>query len=101
MDRQRFTTSETVRYVANRPTQGWQQGDRPFDYAADGDDVECGGASDDLRAARLSEDDSARVLLLEAGPPGPLPAVAVPLVWPCLSPAEDELSWLIWHRFSP
>lgn len=35
-------------------------------------------------AARLSEDDGARVLLLEAGGAGPLEAVAVPAAWPSL-----------------
>jgi choline dehydrogenase-like flavoprotein len=40
-------------------------------------------------AARLSEDESARVLLLEAGSEHPPPAVAVPPAWPSLQTSAD------------
>jgi choline dehydrogenase len=40
------------------------------------------GAAGCVIAARVSEDENARVLLLEAGGRRPLEAVAVPAAWP-------------------
>ena len=42
------------------------------------------GTAGCVLAARLSEDDAARVLLLEAGGPEPLEAMSVPPAWPAL-----------------
>lgn len=44
-----------------------------------------GGTAGCVLAARLSKDEAARVLLLEAGERQPLPAVAVPPAWPTLA----------------
>jgi choline dehydrogenase-like flavoprotein len=43
------------------------------------------GTAGRVIAARLSKDDGARVLLLEAGGREPLEAVAVPPAWPSLA----------------
>ena len=50
------------------------------------------GAAGCVLAARLSEDGSARVLLLEAGGRRPLEAVAVPPAWPSLLGTSAD-----WH----
>jgi choline dehydrogenase len=56
-----------------------------FDYIVVG-----GGTAGCVIAARLTENDATRVLLVEAGPAAPLDAMAVPPAWPTLltSPAN-------------